>query len=118
MSRTITRSTTCTDVFAAEDLHFCCSKCYSILDLLSSSKPGLQKSNRFLSKRNKCEQQWDVLHATTAQRALRYEEVCKKLGLPIDFNLIDEFKHSKQKQTNEGKLDNGKKPSASTSSTG
>ena len=118
MSRTITRSTACTDVFAAEYLNFRCSKYYSILDPLSSSKPGLQKSNRCLSKRNKCKQQWDVSYATNAQRALRYKEVCEKLGLPIEFTLINEFKHNKQKRTNEGKQNDGKNPSTSCISNG
>ena len=69
-SRTITRSTACADVFAAEDLNFCCSKCSSILDPLSRSKPRLQKSNRFLSKRNECEQKWDISYSTNASKAL------------------------------------------------
>ena len=95
-SRTITRSTACTDVFTAEYLNFCCSKCSSILDPLSMSKSRLQKSNRFLSKRNECEQQWDMSHATCTWKALRHKEVREKLGLPIDLNLIDEFKHNKK----------------------
>lgn len=56
-------------------------------------------------------------YATTTQRALRYQEVCEKLGLPIEFKLIDEFKYNKQIRTNEGKPDDGKKPSVSSSST-
>ena len=50
-------------------------------------------------------------HATNAQKALRHEEARERLGLPIDFTLIDEFKHNrKQDITNEGKPNDGKNP--------
>ena len=55
ITRTIARSTTCIDVFTKKDLKFYYSQCYNILNLLSSSKPGLKVTNRFKSKWNKYE---------------------------------------------------------------
>ena len=53
--RTITRSTICTNIFAVEGLNFYCNKCYSILDLFSSSKLDYKNQIDFLSNHNKCE---------------------------------------------------------------
>ena len=73
MSRAITRNTMCIDLFTANDLDFCCSKCHSILDPLTTNKPKLKVSNRFKSERQKCEQQWDILYATNAPKTLRHK---------------------------------------------
>ena len=100
MSRKITRNITSVNMFTAKDLYFCCSKCYSILNPLSSSKPGLQKSYRLLNQHNKWEQQWNILYVINRQRVLWYKEVCQKLGTPIDLTLIYECKYNQQKQVN------------------
>ena len=63
------------------------------------------------SLRKKCEQQWDSSHATSTSKALRHKEVCVTLDSSIEFTLNDKCKCNKE--TNEGKLCNSKKPSQS-----
>ena len=107
--KSITRNTTCIDLFSSDELYYCCNKCSKLLDPLSIRKPKKQIDNRKISLRKKCEQQWDSRYAATASRVLRHKEVCEKLDLPLDFIVQDDYKYTKE--TNEGKPCTGKKPS-------
>ena len=51
----IIKNNVCISIFIVEDLYLCYSKYYRIPNLLSSSKPGLQKLNRILNKCDKYE---------------------------------------------------------------
>ena len=105
--KSITRNTTCVDLFSSDELHYYCNKCSKILYPSSIRKPKKQVDNRKISMRKKCEQQWDSRCAATTSKALRHKEACEKLDLPLDFILQDDCKCTKE--TNEGKPCAGKK---------
>ena len=93
-NKTITRNTTCVDLFSYEEIQFSCSKCHSTIDILAPKQTKI-KHHKQKIKCNQCLQQWDSSFATSSSKALFHKKVCDYLGLECTIEFEDEYKYNK-----------------------
>lgn len=89
--KTITRSTTCKDLFSHNDLEFVCKNCYNSVDILSISRS--KKRNNVKHRTKKCDQAWNESYATTSTKASFHVKICKRLNIKTNVGIEDEFKY-------------------------
>lgn len=94
-TKTITRSTTCKDLFTHADLEFVCHNCQPLIDILTLSRSN--KRNKQKHRTNQCYQAWNESYATNTTRALYHLKLCKKLNLATKVSLDGEFKYKVNK---------------------
>ena len=114
-TKTITRSTTCKDLFTHADLEFVCHNCQPFIDILTASRSN--KRNKQKHRTNQCHQASNESYTTNTTRALCHLKLCKKLNLATKVSIDNEFKHeaNKNDSTHCIEMKSTSDPSAQTS---
>ena len=98
-SKSITRNTTCCDLFDFNEIEFCCDNCKPKVDVLSFKRKVKKQSNKDKHFSNKCRQPWTALHASNVSKTLHHLKVCECLNVESSVAIEDECKHSKKRHS-------------------
>ena len=83
-SKSITRNTTCSNLFNSNELEYCCEICRKKVDILTISRKPRKYSNKDKHRVNKCKQPQTASYASSASRALHYAKICEYLNIDFD----------------------------------
>ena len=80
-SKSVTRNTTCCDLFDFNEIGFCCDNCKPKVDVLSFKRKIKKQSNKDKRFSNKCRQPWTALRASNVSKTLHHLKVCEFLNI-------------------------------------
>ena len=96
-SKSITRNTTCCDLFDFNEIEFCCDNCKPKVDVLSFKRKAKKQSSKDKHFSNKCRQPSTASHASSTSKASRHLKVCECLSVESSVATEDERKCSKKR---------------------
>ena len=96
-SKNITRNTTCSSLFDANELEFCCDYCKRNVDVFSHTRKKKKHNNKDKHVINKCSQPWNESYATNYSKALHHIKACECMNKETTIMTQNEHKHNKKK---------------------
>jgi len=95
-SKSITRNTTCSNLFNSNELEYCCDSCRKKLDIHTITRKSRKNSNKDKHRTNKCAQPWTAPYVSSASRALHHAKVCEYLSIECSIELQNEYKYQRK----------------------
>ena len=95
-SKNITRNTTCSSLFDANELEFCCDYCKRNVDVLSHTRKKKKHNNKDKHISNKCSQPWNESYATNYSKASHHIKACEHTNKETTIIMQNEHKHNKK----------------------
>ena len=95
-SKSITRNTTCCNLFDFNEIEYCCEECEPKVDVLSFKRKAKKRSDKDKHFTNRCEQPWTASRASTVSKTLHHAKVCNHLNIDSAISLENEHKHPKK----------------------
>ena len=95
-SKSITRNTTCHNLFDFSEIEYCCDNCKPKVDILSFKRKAKKQSNKEKHFTNRCAQPWTASYASTISKTLHHVKVCEYLKIDSTVALENECKYPKK----------------------